>query len=393
MNLWVSNQLHEGRGIGNRRRRTFQLSCLWLQPPRRLVTPFAQSLTGVGEFYPMASRFAILDNDVDLDERLGKKKVEKTRPKTDDNTKKPQNKNSNNKKKKSGTDGPTLQDLAFGTAKGKKKKGSNKPNELPVKKDGSPPKSNGQLSTVVPVDDEWQRRDTEFVRDENERTLREAILLSKLDYEEKKNFYAEMEKEDSEQKGGKVKKKKDKPMPMSLEQFNNLNLNQKTKRKESSSPEKNSGESVLENQKFFDNVEAAAKKTLEREERHENYKATAEQYSKEALVSQYEEQLEKQEFEIQALRLEVDSLKNDLKLVKSRNKKLCEVICSAEMKPKAELVVELDKMSKVRDELTQEVSNLSAQLEQERSKVNQLTLDLKKTQGKKKQTAEASNKD
>ncbi|XP_064078486.1 G kinase-anchoring protein 1-like [Macrobrachium nipponense] len=321
----------------------------------------------------MASRFALLDNDVDLDERLGKKKVEKARPKTDDNSRKTQNKNSNNssKKKKSGTDGPSLQDLAFGTAKGKKKTGFN----------------------TVQVDDDWQRRDTEFVRDENERALREAILLSKLDYEEKKNFYAEMKKEDSEQKGGKVKKKKDKPMPMSLEQFNNLNLNQKTKRKESSSPEKNSEETVLENQKFFDNVEAVAKKTLEREERHENYKATAEQYSKEALVTQYEEQLEKQEFEIQALRLEVDSLKNDLKLVKSRNKKLCEVICSAEMKSKAELVVELDKMSKVRDELTQEVSNLSAQLEQERSKVNQLTLDLKKTQGKKKQTGEASSKD
>ncbi|XP_068241034.1 G kinase-anchoring protein 1-like isoform X1 [Palaemon carinicauda] len=342
----------------------------------------------------MASRFAVLDNDVDLDERLGKKKVEKTRQKTDDNTRRTQNKNSNNKKKKAATDGPSLQDLAFGTAKGKKKKGANKPIEQPVKKDVSPPKANGQVgSTVLSVDDDWQRRDTEFVRDENERALREAILLSKLDYEEKKTFYAEMKKEDIEQKGGKVKKKKDKPMPMSLEQFNNLNLNQKTKPKENSSPEKNTGEAVLENQKFFDTVEAVTKKTLEKEARHENYKATAEQYSKEALVSQFEEQLEKQDYEIQALRLEVDSLKNDLKLVKSRNKKLCEVICSAEMKSKAELVVELDKMSKVRDELTQEVSNLSAQLEQERSKVNQLTLDLKKTQGKKKQTAEASNKD
>lgn len=57
---------------------------------------------------------------------------------------------------------------------------------------------------------------------------------------------------------------------------------------------------------------------------------------------------------------------------------LLQVICCAEMKSKAELVVELDKMTKVREELTQEVSNLSAQVEQERSKVNQLTLDLKK---------------
>lgn len=48
------------------------------------------------------------------------------------------------------------------------------------------------------------------------------------------------------------------------------------------------------------------------------------------------------------------------------------------MKAKAELVVELDKMTKVREELTQEVGSLSAQLEQERSKVNQLTLDVKK---------------
>ena len=48
------------------------------------------------------------------------------------------------------------------------------------------------------------------------------------------------------------------------------------------------------------------------------------------------------------------------------------------MKSKAELVVELDKMTKVRDELTQEVLHLSAQLEQERSKVNILTLDVKK---------------
>lgn len=49
------------------------------------------------------------------------------------------------------------------------------------------------------------------------------------------------------------------------------------------------------------------------------------------------------------------------------------------MKSIAELVMELERMTKVREELTQEVSKLSAQLEQERSKVNQLTLDLKKT--------------
>ena len=50
-------------------------------------------------------------------------------------------------------------------------------------------------------------------------------MLSKLDYEEKKKYYEEG-KEETENKGGKVKKKKEKPMPMSLEEFNNMNLNQ-----------------------------------------------------------------------------------------------------------------------------------------------------------------------
>ena len=49
------------------------------------------------------------------------------------------------------------------------------------------------------------------------------------------------------------------------------------------------------------------------------------QFNQTLRASQYEAELEKRDFEIQALRLEVDSLKDDLKLVKGRNKKLCEV--------------------------------------------------------------------
>lgn len=47
------------------------------------------------------------------------------------------------------------------------------------------------------------------------------------------------------------------------------------------------------------------------------------------------------------------------------------------MKEKAELVVEIEKRTKVEDELMAEVDNLSKQLEQERSKVTALT-DAKK---------------
>ena len=48
------------------------------------------------------------------------------------------------------------------------------------------------------------------------------------------------------------------------------------------------------------------------------------------------------------------------------------------MKEKAELLVEMEKISKVKDELTTELEKVSSQLQQERSKVTSLT-DVKKT--------------
>ncbi|KAK3893054.1 hypothetical protein Pcinc_003100 [Petrolisthes cinctipes] len=337
----------------------------------------------------MACRFDVLGSEVDLNERSGRRKPERTKPRPEDNNKKPQNKTNNKKKKTAAADDNSLQALAFGSNKNKAKKKLAK-GENP-EKGGSPAKTNGRL-----VDDDWKRRDNEFVRSTNEEALQEALMLSKLDFEEKKDFYAQVKKEHHDDpKGGKVKKKKDKPVKMSLDQFNSLRPDQMTGKAEPTVPEKVTvpGEANPEGEKFFDNIKEAARKTLERETRHENYKATAGQYNQEIKVSQYEADLEKRDFEIQALRLEVDCLKTELKSVKSRNKKLCEVICSAEMKSKAELVVELDKMSKVREELTQEVLNLSGQVEQERSKVNQLTMDLKKMGNKKKQNTDGPSKD
>ncbi|XP_071539782.1 G kinase-anchoring protein 1-like isoform X2 [Panulirus ornatus] len=325
----------------------------------------------------MACRFAVLDIDVELDERAGKKKQDKAKFKNDETAKKSINKPNNKKKKPERGRGPTLQAMAFGSNKGKNKKKVSKTAEG-VEKELPSVKAIGQANSRI--DEDWQRRDNEYIRDENERTLREALMLSKLDFEEKKKFYAQKKKEQQEEaKGGKVKKKKDRPITMSLDQFNNLFEDQLTRKPELDQPEPPNQEVVQDEGRFFEDIKEVARKTLERETRHENYKATAGQYSQEIRVSQYEAELEKQEFEIQALRLEVDSLKSEIKSVKGRNKKLCEVICSGEMKSIAELVMELERMTKVREELTQEVSNLSAQLEQERSKVNHLTLELKKS--------------
>lgn len=346
----------------------------------------------------MSSRFALLDIDVDLDDRIGKKK-QNEKNKKEDNSKKNQNK-PNNKKKKGDPKDDSLHSMAFGGKQNKGKKKGDATCKSPDNKDRatsppapSPPAESVKVNGAVSADDDWKKRDSEYCEDENERQLREVLMLSKLDFEEKKDFYADKKKEQDEEskRGGKVKKKKAGPVTMSLGEFNSLNA------KKESSPAADFPEPPQElapdDPAFFDNIDEAARKTLEREKRRENYRATAGQFSQEVRATQYEAEIEKRDFEIQALRLEVDSLKDDLKLVKNRNKKLCEVICSAEMKEKAELVVEIDKMTKVREELTNEVTELSQELEQERSKVHQLTQESRKSHGKKKHNSDTGTKD
>jgi len=49
------------------------------------------------------------------------------------------------------------------------------------------------------------------------------------------------------------------------------------------------------------------------------------------------------------------------------------------VKEKSEILVEMEKLTKVKDELTIEVDSLAIQLQQERSKVSALTNESKKT--------------
>ena len=115
-------------------------------------------------------------------------------------------------------------------------------------------------------------------------------------------------------------------------------------------------------------------------------------------IAQYQVKLEEKEAEITSLKHELAQVKEDLLKVKSRNKKLCSIIGQAEgkinfsqsnfnmiiyaifnntylftVRDKAEVLVQLDKLQRVKDELTDEVANLHGQLEQERSKVHSLT--------------------
>jgi len=96
-------------------------------------------------------------------------------------------------------------------------------------------------------------------------------------------------------------------------------------------------------------------------------------------LAQLQEELKESNAEVEKLRLENETLRQDLLNVKTRNKKLCSILVQGEMKEKTEILVEMDKLTKVKDELTIEVNSLAVQLQQERSKVSALTNEAKKT--------------
>ncbi|VVC95257.1 unnamed protein product [Leptidea sinapis] len=66
---------------------------------------------------------------------------------------------------------------------------------------------------------------------------------------------------------------------------------------------------------------------------------------------QYKEAIERKEKEITELREEVTRLKDELFKVKTRNRKLCNILGQGEMKDKAEVLVEVERLRAVQVEL------------------------------------------
>lgn len=71
--------------------------------------------------------------------------------------------------------------------------------------------------------EEWKEKDSELVLENYEQDLENAIMLSKLDYEEKKELYKQLAQESSNKNGLANKKRKNKVM--SLEEFLGANQN------------------------------------------------------------------------------------------------------------------------------------------------------------------------
>ncbi|XP_034833167.1 G kinase-anchoring protein 1-like isoform X1 [Maniola hyperantus] len=253
----------------------------------------------------------------------------------------------------------------------KTKTSNNKPQPVPASKK----RKQKPVEATSEQWEMWKQKDEEIVDGNFENQLQEAILLSKLDFEEKKDVYKAMKKEaefekkleEQSRSGNKKQKKKN---VMSLEQFNDMvthgdepNFTNITSEicpeEEPKQPDKDT--------KFFDRIQTETKNELLKD--NIIVRVLNQRLPDEVLTRlQFAEALEKKDKEISALKQQITSLKDELFTVKSRNKKLCNILGQGEMKDKAEILVEVERLRGVQSELTAELASLHTDLEKERSK-------------------------
>ncbi|XP_028911776.1 G kinase-anchoring protein 1 isoform X2 [Ornithorhynchus anatinus] len=243
---------------------------------------------------------------------------------------------------------------------------------------------------------EWRQRDEQFTSEMFEADLEKALLLSKLDYEEHKKEYKNVENASLLPKGVNKKEKKkshqgkDKPLKVSLKDFQSeANIDHLSKKSEKLS----SSQTSSPDGGFFNRLEDDVHKILIKEKRREQLpdfnetnnsvvlKLPQELALKDGRTERLKLDLEKKDAEIQKLQNVIAQWEVKYKEVKSRNAQLLKMLQEGEMKDKAEILFQIDESQSIKNELTLQVSTLHAALEQERSKVKMLQAELTKYQG------------
>ncbi|XP_062496737.1 G kinase-anchoring protein 1 [Pezoporus occidentalis] len=245
---------------------------------------------------------------------------------------------------------------------------------------------------------EWRQRDEQLTSDMFEADLEKALLLSKLEYEEHKKAYENVESTSPQSKSVNKKEKKnqqgkDKPLTVSLKDFqSDSNIDNPAKKHE----EVKASQSSLHDGKFFNRLEDDVNRILQKEKRrvhlndysetdnctsHENNQGSV---LKDEKIEQLKLELEKKDAEIEQLKNRITQWEAKYKEVKGRNARLLKMMQEGEMKDKAEILMQVDESQIIKNELTVQVTILHAALEQERSKVKLLQAELTKYQTGKK---------
>ncbi|XP_066152141.1 G kinase-anchoring protein 1-like isoform X2 [Euwallacea fornicatus] len=200
--------------------------------------------------------------------------------------------------------------------------------------------------------EEWQKKDAKFVNEAFEEQMQNAILQSKLEFErQKKNLVI---KTDIESTQGKKKKGRTMGLDEFLDIKSELDHREETKVK-------------IEEKDFFQEVFETTKKAITKDNVEQSRKKRQEAFKEVVSLAQCQEKLEAERAKNTALEKELEEARKEISVVKKRNQTLCSMLSQGEMKDKAEVLVELERLTGVKEELTEEVGNLHKLLEQERS--------------------------
>ncbi|KAL1491471.1 hypothetical protein ABEB36_012067 [Hypothenemus hampei] len=199
--------------------------------------------------------------------------------------------------------------------------------------------------------EEWQKKDSKFVNDVFEEQMQSAILQSKLEFEQQKKTGPA--KQEVEQSQGKKKKGK----TMSLDQFLDKNNIESTKNNVKPKKPKD----------FFQEVYKGVSVILTNEQVEQNRKDRQDVVDDVMSLAQCQEKLDNERIKNVRLEKELEEAKKEIASVKKRNATLCSMLSQGEMKDKAQVLLELERLTTVKEELTEEVTNLHKLLEQERS--------------------------
>ncbi|KAF0311499.1 G kinase-anchoring protein 1 [Amphibalanus amphitrite] len=243
--------------------------------------------------------------------------------------------------------------------------------------------------------------DAELIDEAFERDLQQAMLMSRVDYEKAATETSPEEAanghDDSATAAAGVSKaraKKAKAKVFSIDQLQALSNSQGDSRSLQPPPPRPAAAAAAggDNGDFFGQVERKAKQAATRERILETIRQDLPPSvtAAAAVPAELQVRLATAESQVEELTAELERTKDELRLAKSRTKRVLSVLTQSETKEKVQLIVSLEKAQAARDtadreraDMSAQVTSLLAQLEQERSKVHALTTQLKRAQGNK----------
>jgi len=337
----------------------------------------------------MASRFSVLkiedDSDQEREKAARKKASEEEKAKKKNLTKKKK------KAKPAETLDAELASMAFGMPK---------PKQQAKQKKGAP---DSPRKTSVVERQEWEKRDQVLVDDTFEKDLQQAMLQSKVDFEERQSFrVTDPAAADTAHRNKAGKKAK--PNTVSLDQLQTLSSQQidqrdfrhlqEQPRPPASPPAAAAAGGGEPEGDFFEHVERKTREAVVREKTIEEIRRSgpvrSDSLPSPATDEELRLRLALKSSEAEELHQELDTARDELKQAKSRTKRILGVLAQSETKEKVQLILAQEKAEAAREaadrergEMAAQVTGLLEQLERERSKVHALTTQLKQARGNK----------